>query len=68
MLVPMKGCVMTNAQIKYESPISSGEEFMPRLKFFKSMSIFKVKVTNSKILVPNGKVLSQGMLICNLYQ
>ena len=38
----------------------------PRLKFFKSRSIFKVKVTRSKIFGTHGKVLSQGMYICNM--
>ena len=38
--------------MQYESPISSGKKVMARLKFFKSKSNFKVKVTRSKIMVP----------------
>ena len=38
--------------MQYESPISSGKKLLPSLKFFKSRSNFKVKVTSSKIMVP----------------
>ena len=35
----------------------------PKLKFFKSRSNFKVKVTKPKNIGTHGKVLSQGMYI-----
>ena len=35
--------------MKYESPISLSSQFMTELKFFKSRSNFKVKVTRSKL-------------------
>ena len=38
----------------------------PRLKFFESRSNSKVKVTRSKNVGTRGKVLSQGMYICNM--
>ena len=39
--------------MKYESPTSSGEELMAKVKvLFESRSNFKVKVTGSKSLVP----------------
>ena len=38
----------------------------PRLKFFKSRSNFKVKVTRSKNYGTMWKVLSQGIYICNM--
>ena len=46
----VKGLVIRNTHVQYKSPISSGLRL--RLKFFKSRSNFKVKVTRSKIMVP----------------
>jgi hypothetical protein len=38
--------------VKYHNPISYGSKDKARLKFFKTRSKFKIKVTRSKVLVP----------------
>ena len=38
--------------MQHESPITSGLKVMAKVKFFKSRSNFKVKVTRSNIMVP----------------
>ena len=49
----VKGLVIRNAHVQYESPITSGKEVMAKVKvFFKSRSNFKVKVMRSEITVP----------------
>ena len=48
----MKGLVTRNTHVQYESPIPSGRKLWPRLKFFKSRSNLKVKITRSKITEP----------------
>ena len=47
----VKGLVTRNAHIQYKSPSSSGLKVMAKVKFLKSGSNFKVKVTRSKIMV-----------------
>ena len=48
----VKGLVTRNTHVQYESPITSGNKVMAKVKVFKSRSNFKVKVTRSKITVP----------------
>ena len=43
----VKGLVTRNAHMQYKSPSSSGWKLLPRIKFLKSRSNFKVKVTRS---------------------
>ena len=47
----VKGLVIKNTHVKYESPTSYAFKLWLMLKFFKSRSKFKVKVTRSKIMV-----------------
>ena len=48
----VKDFVTRNTCVQYESPISPGKKVMAKVKFFKSRSNFKVKVTRSKFMVP----------------
>ena len=43
----MKGLVTRKTPVQYESRITSGKKVMAKIKFFKSRSNFKVKVTRS---------------------
>ena len=51
----VKGLVTRNTHVQYESPITCGKKFMSKVKFFKTRSNFKVKVTRSKIMVPGER-------------
>ena len=49
----VKGLVIRNTHVQYESSISSGWKLWPTLKFFKNRSNFKV--TRPKIMVPSAR-------------
>ena len=46
-----EGLARRNTHVKYKSPISCGSKVVAKVKFFKSRSKVKVKVTMSNFLV-----------------
>ena len=47
----VKGLVIRDKHVQYESPITSGLKVMTKVKFFKSRSLFKVKVIRANTMV-----------------